>query len=75
MDDNHNGFPPSEGDRLIAVASGILMAWLGMNAPRAEKCLRRTAALMETRPVDFATYLVSLAESEATAARSPHGGD
>jgi hypothetical protein len=61
MDDNHNGFPPSEGDRLIAVATGILMAWLGMNAPRAEKCLRRTAALMETRPVDFGSRSSTLA--------------
>ena len=74
MDDNRNGFPPIEGDRLIALATGVLMAWLGMNAPRAERCLRRIAGLMETRPVDLALYLVDLAEAEA-AAVSWTGGD
>ncbi|WP_140744080.1 ANTAR domain-containing protein [Pedococcus bigeumensis] len=67
MNDNRNGSAVSEGDRLIAMATGVLMAWLGMNAPRAEKCLRRIAALMETRPADLALYLVDLAEKEAAA--------
>lgn len=67
MDDN--GTPLSEGDRLIGIATGVLMAWLGTNAVRAEAGLRRMAELMETRVEDVAKYLVGMAEQDAAVRR------
>jgi hypothetical protein len=69
MDDNRNGTPLTEGERLVGIATGVLMAWLGTNAVQAESRLRGMAESMEMQVEDVAKYLIGLAEHEAEVRR------